>query len=156
MPQEKPTASDVDPVTPAEVVRELVHRFAAGDWARAYSLYADDAEIWVEFNLPERFVTYGTKDWPTEPTRAYKNIEVDELTIHQTADPNVVVAEWCYLSRVGSSTVRHGNIIVAEVKEGKVVSSRDYHNHVARAIAEGTGKDLITKIESMILPLDRS
>jgi ketosteroid isomerase-like protein len=58
-------------------------------------------------------------------------LRVRNLTIHETADPEVVIAEYDYegslLTTKRSFTVR--NIQVFRLQDGKIVESRDYHDH---------------------------
>jgi len=65
------------------------------------------------------------------------DLEVSNVTIHQTSDPEVVVGEFDYTGRVTTSrrTFRVANIIVMRVRDGEILSSRDYHNHAAIADA---------------------
>ncbi|WP_052425345.1 nuclear transport factor 2 family protein [Streptomyces fulvoviolaceus] len=136
-------------------MQALIERYAAGDTEAAYALYADDAEVSMEFAVPERIVTRGTEQWGTQLSRMYSDIKVRDLTLYDTTDPNVVIAEWTYVSRIGESTVSNGNIIVVECRNGKIVRSRDYHDHVARAVADGDVPSLVSLVEGMVLPQDK-
>jgi uncharacterized protein len=63
----------------------------------------------------------------------------ENVMIHETVDPELVVAEFDYRARNtatgGSFTVV--NVFVVRVREGLIVESRDYSNHVMFAAAFG-------------------
>ncbi|WP_043457052.1 nuclear transport factor 2 family protein [Streptomyces fulvoviolaceus] len=153
-------------MTPTETVSALIERFSAGEMEAALELYADDVELSIEFGLPERFVipdkaslVAGMKAAQEaqrdKPSRMYADIEVRDLVIHETVDPNTVIAEWTYVSRIEDASVSNRNIIVVECRDGKIVRSRDYHNDVTRAVAEGTVPKIVAAIEGMALPKDQ-
>jgi ketosteroid isomerase-like protein len=52
-----------------------------------------------------------------------------DVRVHETADPEVIVAEWDY----ESAGIRFANIQVLRVRDGLIVESRDYHDHAAIA-----------------------
>ena len=72
-------------------------------------------------------------------------LQVRNMVVHATADPEVVIAEWDYdgvVTTTGRSfsvsnvQVRRGMsplagplALVSRVRYGKIVESRDYHNH---------------------------
>jgi ketosteroid isomerase-like protein len=64
-------------------------------------------------------------------------LRVRNVTIHETADPEVVIAEYDYegsLDRTGRLfTVR--NIQVFRLRAGLIAESRDYHDHARIAAA---------------------
>lgn len=149
------------PTSPREIVRTLIQRFSAGEIEKSLELYADDAVVSQEFALPgpvkadKAGLAAAVRPWAQKPPRMYADIEVRDLMIHETADPNVVVAEWTYISRIEGAVVRNGNIIVVECRDGKIVRARDYHNHATRAIADGTVTAFVGQLEAMILPQDK-
>jgi ketosteroid isomerase-like protein len=60
--------------------------------------------------------------------------EVIDLLIHQTTDPEVVVAEFTYRWR-SQEPLSVGCVVVVRVRDGKIVESRDYIDPVARLVA---------------------
>jgi ketosteroid isomerase-like protein len=80
----------------------------------------------------------------------YQNIEVRDLKIHETTDPELVIAEWTYRSHYDGKVLDTANIVVTRVRDGKIVSTRDYHDSVRRAIGFGNGGELIAKIQEMM------
>ncbi|WP_433521362.1 nuclear transport factor 2 family protein [Nocardia pseudovaccinii] len=131
-----------------QVVRELIARFATSRFAEAYELYAPAAEISVEFAFPERVVVTGTEGWSTTPPRLYSDLEVRDLVVYRTDDPAVVIAEWTYVSQINGQLIENGNIVVVEVRDGLIVRSRDYHDHLRRALADGTAPDLAARLQA--------
>jgi uncharacterized protein len=57
------------------------------------------------------------------------------MTVHQTSDPEVVIAEWDYdgLITTTGRSFQVSNIQVSTVRNGQIVASRDYHNHLILA-----------------------
>jgi len=55
--------------------------------------------------------------------------------VHETADPEVIVGEFQshITSKQTGARITTSNILVMRVREGLVVSSRDYHNHALLA-----------------------
>jgi ketosteroid isomerase-like protein len=154
-------------MAPTEIVRQLIERVMegarTGNFAPALALYAADVVITQEFAFPKPIVTQGkarlvaaieARD-PAHKPRMYANISLHDFIAHQTADPEVVVAEWTYLSNIGGHTVENRNIIVVRCRNGQIVTARDYHNHVTRAIADGTVPKLLETIAGLILPADQ-
>ncbi|WP_018897992.1 nuclear transport factor 2 family protein [Rhizobium sp. 2MFCol3.1] len=153
-------------MTPTELVRELIDRYARGDMDGAFELYGDELVFSDEFGVPNRYEIVGKaafgrsmEEWRRvggTQTRMYQDISIEDLVIHETKDPNLVIAEWTYVSRIGEETVENRNIIVIGCKDGKIVLSRDYHNYITRAIADGKAAALAQKVASLALPVDRA
>jgi ketosteroid isomerase-like protein len=59
------------------------------------------------------------------------------MEVHATVDPEVVIAEWDYDGVVTTTdrTFRVSNVQVSCVRDGKIVASRDCHNHAFMAAA---------------------
>jgi ketosteroid isomerase-like protein len=131
-----PTAS------PREVVEELIRRISEGDWAELHALFADDAVIDYPFALPA-----PTRLERQEAIRRYfatiasygVELRARDVVVHETTDPEVVIAEWDYDGRVASSgrAFAVSNITVSTVRDGRIVASRDYHNHLILAEVRG-------------------
>src|SRR5262245_8593236 len=152
-------------MTPSEIVAALIDLMSQQKVQEALELYHDEVDLRVEFGLPHRHEVKGkarlqaliktiTDQRQGKPARMYQDISVEHLVIHQTTNPDIVIAEWTYRSRINGATVDNPNIIVVECREGKVYRSRDYHNHVTRAVADGTLPALLDAIHGMALPQD--
>jgi ketosteroid isomerase-like protein/predicted SnoaL-like aldol condensation-catalyzing enzyme len=62
--------------------------------------------------------------------------------VHNTGDPEVVVAEFAYAVSVGGHEFRVPCITVIRVRDGQIVESRDYAHQVAMARAAGQAEAL--------------
>lgn len=164
------TSPNAQVASPVEVAEELLRRFSTQDYPGVLELYADDAVVSIMFWLPEPMVMVGKESFVAamkakaketdarfghSEARMYADIQVRDMTVHQTTDPNVVITEWTYVSRIGDSVVENANIVVMEVRDGKIVMARDYHNHPMRAVASGAVGPFIENLERAILPQDR-
>jgi len=136
------TAMTTVPGTPRAVFERLIEGIAARRWHTLADLYAEDAVVDILFAPPQPGRLEGR-----ETIRAHfeaaadgpLSLEVYDVTIHETADPEVVVAEFWYRGHVAGTdrTFEAANVQVIRVRDGLIVSSRDYHNHAAIAAALG-------------------
>ncbi|MBQ0854766.1 nuclear transport factor 2 family protein [Streptomyces sp. NPDC057620] len=123
---------------PREVFELLLKSLADRDLTTAAGLYADDAVVRQPFAKPAEVVLTGRPEieqhfavFGAAPiTLSPQNIEV-----HETTDPQVVVGEWdnTVTRTTDGTTVTTHNIAVFCVRDGRVVWSRDYHDHAALA-----------------------
>jgi uncharacterized protein len=72
------------------------------------------------------------------------------MTVHQTSDPEVVVAEWDYDGLVTTTgrSFQVSNIQVSRIRDGQIVASRDYHNHLVLAEVLGQLPGLLAALAS--------
>jgi ketosteroid isomerase-like protein len=143
-----------------QIVAKLVESFRTNDIDAIVALYADDTLISVEFDLPDRREIHGAADLERTlrsrpPRRMYADLQVSDLTFTDCVDPDTVIAEWVYTSHIGEEKVINRNLIIVQIKDGKIVRSRDYHNHITRAVADGSVPQIIKTIDGMKLPQDR-
>ena len=69
-------------------------------------------------------------------------LRVDNLVVHETADPEVVIAEYDDGRVVPTNEIfRASNVQTFRVHGGEIVRSRDYHDHgaIATALAAAAG-----------------
>ena len=66
-------------------------------------------------------------------------LRVENVRVHETADPEVVVAEFDHRGRSLSTgrSFSAADIQVLRARDGVVVATRDFHDHVAVAMATG-------------------
>ena len=76
-------------------------------------------------------------------------LQVRDVVVRQTTDPEVIVAEWDYHGLVTTTgrMFRVSNIQVSRVRHGKIVESRDYHNHALMA-------DVMGRLPVLVAALD--
>jgi uncharacterized protein len=140
-------------LTPREVFLKLVWGVSAGRWDELPELYADqtcvehpfspleDKPMRTHAELREHFS--GGKHLP--PLRQ----EPANITVHETADPEVIVAEFEYRGTAESGEpFRVPCIFVLRVRDGKIGTSRDYIDHLSSARRHGLLDELIDAIRS--------
>jgi ketosteroid isomerase-like protein len=124
-------------VTPREVFAKLSAGISSGDWSHLHELYAADAVVEMPFALPSPVRIDGrdgVRRHFAMNGQAGISLRADAVRVHQTSDPEVVIAEFDYDGRAPSGRAfRVSNIQVLRVREGLIVETRDYHNHAALA-----------------------
>jgi ketosteroid isomerase-like protein len=142
--------------SPREVFQRLIRGIADRAWTELPNLYAEDATVDQPFapavgpaagrlvgrqRIAEHFA--GAAQGPLE-------FEVRDVVVHQTDDPEVIIAEFDYEGRVTTTgrPLRVANIQVVRVRGGKIVASRDYHNHLAIADALGVLPQIASTLTS--------
>jgi ketosteroid isomerase-like protein len=119
----------------------LVEGVAAGRWHELPELYAERTDVRHPFD-PQRAPALRTREELREhftppPGGLGLEREATNITIHETADPEVIVAEFEYRGTVlatGRELVTPC-IFVMRVRDGQIVESRDYIDPLARARA---------------------
>lgn len=66
--------------------------------------------------------------------------------VHQTSDPEVVVFEFCYMGSVNGRSFAVPCIFVTRVRDGVIIESRDYGDHVGLARVLGRLAGLATAL----------
>ncbi len=128
------------PLTPREVFHLLVTGVAEGRWQTLPQLYAEQTHVVHPFDpagQPPLSSRAAIQDHFTVPADAppLPRRTVENVVIHDTADPEVIVAEFEY----HGDAVDTGDpvivpaIFVMRVRDGEIVSSRDYLDHLASA-----------------------
>lgn len=117
--------------TPREVFARLSGGIGRGEWATLGSLYAVDAEVSMPFD-PRRTRLHG-RDEVARHFAAAADLPItlnpDNVRIHDTSDPEVIVAEYDYTG----PDFRIPNIQVLRIRNGEIIESRDYHDHATLA-----------------------
>jgi uncharacterized protein len=140
-------------LSPREVFQKLIEGINAGRFTELAELYAEDAVVETVFEpvgprrlegraaLKERFAEVSASS-PVELTPA-------NVVLRETDDLEVVVAEFDYQvhHRVTGRTFEAANIQVLRVRDGLIVSSRDYHDHLALIVAGGNLPQLVAALE---------
>ena len=144
--------------TASETARELVDRVTLlrnGDSSQIdhlANLYAVDAHVTHPFH-PEHAdsATVGR-----ESLRAHfamlpqagvsVSSSVEDWTLHTTADPEVVIAEFAYKGSIDERPLNTRCIFVVRVVAGLIVESRDYIDHMASARAYGVLPQVLARM----------
>ncbi|BCJ34447.1 hypothetical protein Athai_19500 [Actinocatenispora thailandica] len=125
-----------DTATPRQVFEALLHGITTGDLAGLWQLYAEDCVVEIPFARPEPLRYEGLaamKEHFGNPLAGRLQIVAEDVQVHQTTDPELIVGEWVYRFTAGDRTVASRNIQVMRVRGGRIVWSRDFHDHGAVA-----------------------
>ena len=135
-------------LSPRQVVEALMQGISAGAWTKLHAWFSDQAVIEYPFALPSPTRLEGTEAIQKyfAAMAAYPlKLQMRNMVVHETLDPDVVVAEWDYDALVTTTghAFRVSNITVTTVRNGKIAASRDYHNHAVLAGALGRLPSLV-------------
>ena len=143
------------PLGPSEVFHALVRGVCDRKWDDLPGLYAEQTNV-VHPLDPFRAPPLLTREQLREHFAGGDEVLGDVrfkptgITIHQTADPEVIVAEFEYRGTVpdtGGPFALPG-IFVMRVRDGQIVSSRDYVDHLGLARALGRIDDLVAALNA--------
>jgi ketosteroid isomerase-like protein len=142
------------PRSPQEVFLALVEGVAAGRWQELPDLYAEQTHVVHPFD-PLRAAALRTRDELREhftPTGTGPRLDrrATNITIHETTDPEVIVAEFEYQGTVAETgePFTQPAIFVLRVRDGEIVSSRDYFDHVTNARIRGRLDALVAAVNA--------
>ena len=129
----------LETASPTEVFHRIVHAIAERTQSEILDeCYAEDVVVEHPFMIPVPTTTKGREQLRIRTTNL-KNLpismEITDVVVHETTDPEVIVGE--FKSHITSNQtgerITTGNILVLRVRNGLVVSSRDFHNHALLA-----------------------
>jgi len=129
---------------PTDVFQRLVDAIAERRQSEIVDeCYAEDVVVEHPFMIPEPTTTKGREQLRRRMTNQQNlpiTVEIADVVVHETADPEVIVGE--FQSHITSTQtgarITTSNILVMRVRNGLVVSSRDYHNHALLAAFIGS------------------
>jgi ketosteroid isomerase-like protein len=129
--------------SPREVFLALAHGVAEGRWDELPELYAEHTDVVHPFD-PARGPALRTRDELREHFRPAAGAppfirRAVDITIHETTDREVIVAEFAYEGTVAGTgePFRMPAIFVLRVRDGEIVYSRDYVDHLTAAHIRG-------------------
>jgi uncharacterized protein len=142
------------PLSPQDVFLALVNGVAEGRWDELPSLYAEQTHVVHPFD-PLRGPALHTRDelrkhFRPTGTGPRLNRRAANITIHETTDPEVIIAEFEYQGTVvdtGEPFALPG-IFVLRVRNGEIISSRDYFDHVTAAGIRGQLDALVAAVKA--------
>jgi len=142
------------PASPREVFLALVNGVAEGRWRELPSLYAEQTNVVHPFD-PLRPAALRSRDalrehfTPTDAT-ARLHRRPANITIHETTDPEVIVAEFEYQGTNADTGEPFAlpAIFVLRVRDGEIVESRDYFDHLSAAQVRGQLNALVAAVEA--------
>lgn len=125
---------------PRDVVQRLLAGVAEGPSSQLADLYAEDALVELPFAKPGGLTLRGRAEIRQHFIRAGQapfRLTPERVVLHETVDPEVIVAEYDYRGEVlatGRSFVV-SNIQVITVRHGLIIASRDFHDHAGLSAA---------------------
>jgi uncharacterized protein len=144
--------------SPQEVFLTLVNGVAERRWDELPGLYADQTDVVHPFH-PLRAPALRSRDEIREHFTAREHSRQTDagppelrraaiINIHQTIDPEVIIAEFEYQGTVAGTGEPFAlpAIFVLRVRDGEIVSSRDYFDHLASARVSGQLGELIADL----------
>jgi ketosteroid isomerase-like protein len=123
------------PTSPRTMFERLIQGISEGRWDELADLYAEDAVV----DQPLASAAPGHLEG-RETIRAHfadaagacLRMAVHDIVVHETTDPEVIIAEFDYDVTGTGGSVTAANIQVLRVRDGLIVATRDYHDHLAR------------------------
>lgn len=127
------------PDSPRQVFQRLVRGISEQRWADLHELYAEDAVVDYPFAVPRLRLDgrAAIRRYFAAVARMPLELRAHNVVVHDTGDPEVIVAEYDYDGLVTTTGRRFpvSNIQLTRVRDGLIVESRDYHNHLVMADA---------------------
>lgn len=123
--------------TPRDVLTMLLDGINEGRWTDLSHLYADDAVVEQPLLAPTPGRLVGRDQIDAHFSAAARGpirLRVQNLVVHATADPEVIIAEYDYQ--------------VLRVRDGKIQTTRDYHDHLRLAAVAGRAEHLAAAVSS--------
>jgi ketosteroid isomerase-like protein len=126
---------------PRAVFERLSRGISEGRWHDLADLYAEDAVA----EQPLAVAPAPARIEGRETIRAHfagaermgLRLTARNVVVHQTTDPEVIVAEFDYDIVTGEGTFTAANIQVLRIRDGLILATRDYHDHLTLARATG-------------------
>jgi ketosteroid isomerase-like protein len=136
------------PPTPRETFLTLVHAICDERWDDVLDLYAEQTDVTHPFHPLAPPPLRSREELRSHfgigsPSEARKGPALRRrpagITVHETTDPEVVVAEFRYEGTVTKTgePFAYPAVFVMRVRDGKIVESRDYLDHLRSAQARG-------------------
>jgi uncharacterized protein len=148
--------------TPQEVFHRLVDgvcRLVGGDASQAESLaelYAERTHVEHPMAVPavEPLLTRDDlrRHFTGGPIQPIPDYRATDIVVHETADPEVVVAEFSYRGSIDGREFRVPCLFVLRVRDGQIVESRDYISSLDRVRALGGLDELVERLRAINAP----
>jgi ketosteroid isomerase-like protein len=150
---ERPPSTE-NPNSPRGVFERLVYGVSDGKWDELPDLYALETHVSHPFlpNSPTMKTRQELRDHFALAGELSIQLQARDLVVYESTDPEVVIGEFDYqgTTEIGRP-FRVSNIFVLRVRDGLIVESRDYGDHLSLAAASGRLKELLS-----LLPEDRT
>jgi uncharacterized protein len=142
------------PRSPREVFLALVNGIADGNTDELPELYAEQIDVVHPFDplrgAPLRSRAELRERMQRAAAGPRPRRRVGNVVIHETTDPEVIVAEFEYQGTSPDTGEPYAlpAIFVLRVRNGEIVSSRDYHDHLASARVSGRLGELFAALSA--------
>ena len=135
-----PVTTSAPAASPCEVIERLLAGIAVGAAPALAELYAESAVVELPFAQPGGLRLLGREQLAQHFARAGRapfHLRPINVKLHQTTDPEVVVAEYDYQGEITSTGGKFvvANVQIVRVRDGLILSSRDFHDHAGMAAA---------------------
>jgi ketosteroid isomerase-like protein len=117
--------------TPREVFHQLMDGMTGKKWDQLPELFAEDAVIFHPLSTGPEARIEGREKVREHFARMAgfdPDLQIDDIVVYETTDPEVVVCEQTLRTTFGGKEVTMPGIRVMRVRDGLIVSSRDYGN----------------------------
>ncbi|MCU1682013.1 MAG: ketosteroid isomerase-related protein [Amycolatopsis sp.] len=117
--------------TPREVFQQLVDGMVGKKWEQLPELFAEDVVVFHPLSTGPEARIEGREKVREHFARMAgfdADLQIDDIVVYETTDPEVVVCEQTMRTSFGGKEVSMPGIRVMRVRDGLIVSSRDYGN----------------------------
>jgi len=117
--------------TPREVFQQLIDGMIDKKWEQLPELFAEDVVIFHPLSTGPEARIEGREKVREHFARMAGfggDLRIDDIVVYETTDPEVVVCEQTMRTTFGGKEVSMPGIRVIRVRDGLIVSSRDYGN----------------------------
>jgi ketosteroid isomerase-like protein len=117
--------------TPREVFQQLTDGMIDKKWEQLPELFAEDVVIFHPLSTGPEARIEGREKVREHFARMAGfggDLRIDDIVVYETTDPEVVVCEQTMRTTFGDKEVSMPGIRVIRVRDGLIVSSRDYGN----------------------------
>jgi uncharacterized protein len=140
------------PETAGEVFQRLITGISEGRWGELADLYAEDAVVDQPMMAPDRARIHGREALRARFEAAAGGplrLRARDVVVHATGDPEVVIAEYEYdvLNAATGRESSAANVQVLRVRDGLIVETRDYHDHLRIAATSGNAGSLAAALD---------
>ncbi|MFD2079430.1 Ketosteroid isomerase-related protein [Actinopolymorpha cephalotaxi] len=140
--------------SPREVFLRLVHGVADGRFEELADLYAEKTDVRHAMATPEvspltsRSSLRAHFTVPPDTAVSIPRRRVVDVVVHETTDPEVIVAEFGYeFFRPDGPVTKVPCVFVLRVRDGEIVESRDYIDPIRSAQAADEVDALIATLQ---------
>ena len=140
------------PLCPREVFLALVNGICEGRLDEVVDLYAEKTDVSHPFDpLRGHGLTSRAElaqHFARRPIRQTIKVQPANIKVHETHDPEVIVAEFDYAGENldTGEPFTYRCVFIMRVRNGEIVESRDYIDHLSSAEARGLLAPLLAEI----------